>query len=42
MKVQGQDVVLAANIHVIVVLIHTKDPEVGCVDQVGKLMGGSR
>ncbi|MEQ2177163.1 hypothetical protein GOODEAATRI_000985 [Goodea atripinnis] len=29
----GQDVVLAANVHAVMVLIHTEDPVVGCVEQ---------
>lgn len=45
MEVQGQDVVLAANIHAVMVLIHTQDPIVRCVEEVGKVMssaGGSQ
>lgn len=38
MEVQGQDVVLAANVHAIMVLIHAKDPVVGCVEEVGEVM----
>lgn len=41
MEVQGQDVVLAPNIHSIMVLIHTKDPIVRCVDEVGEVMSGT-
>lgn len=45
MEVQGQDVVLAANVHAVVVLIHTQDPVVGRVEEVGEVMsstGGSQ
>lgn len=45
MEVQGQDVVLAANIHAIMVLIHTQDPVVRSIEEVGKVMsspGGSQ
>lgn len=41
MEVQGQDVVLAANIHAVMVLIHTQDPVVRCVEEVGKVMSSS-
>lgn len=41
MEVQGQDVVLAANVHSIVVLIHTKDPVVSRVEQVGEVMSSA-
>lgn len=41
MEVQGQDVVLAANVHAVMVLIHTQDPVVGRVKEVGKVMSGT-
>lgn len=41
MEVQGQDVVLAANIHAIMVLVHTKDPVVRRVEEVGKVMSST-
>ncbi len=41
MEVQGQDVVLAANIHAVMVLIHTKDPIVGRVEEVGEVMSST-
>lgn len=31
--------VLAANVHAIMVLIHTQDTVVGCIQEVGKVMG---
>lgn len=43
-EVQGQDVVLATDVHAVMVLIHTQDPVVGCVEEVGEVMsstGGS-
>lgn len=45
MEVQGQDVVLAADIHAVMVLVHTQDPVVGGVEEVGEVMsstGGSQ
>jgi len=41
MEVQRQDVVLGANVHSIMVLIHTKDPVIGCVEQVGEVMSST-
>lgn len=41
MEVQGQDVVLAANVHAVMVLIHTQDPVIGRVEEVGKVMSGT-
>lgn len=41
MEIQGQDVVLAANIHAIMVLIHTQDPVVRRVEEVGEVMSGT-
>lgn len=40
-EVQGQDVVLAADIHPVVVLVHTQDPVVGGVEEVGKVLSGA-
>lgn len=45
MEVQGQDVVLAANVHAVMILIHTQDPVVGRVEEEGEVMsstGGSQ
>lgn len=45
MQIQGQDVVLAAHVHAVMILIHTQDPVVGCVEEVGEVMsstGGSQ
>lgn len=44
MEIQGQDVVLAADVHAVMVLIHAQDPVVGRVEEVGEVMsstGGS-
>lgn len=44
MEIQGQDVVLAADVHPVMVLIHTQDPVVRRVEEVGEVMssiGGS-
>jgi len=40
-QVKRQDVVLAAHVHSIMVLVHTKDSIVRRVEQEGKVMGGS-
>lgn len=40
-QVKRQDVVLAAHVHAIMVLVHTKDSIVRRVEQEGKVMGGS-
>lgn len=45
MQVHGQDMVLAANVHAVMILIHTQDPVVRCVEEIGKVMcstGGSQ
>lgn len=45
MEVQGQDVVLAADVHAVMVLVHTQDPVIGRVEEVGEVMsstGGSQ
>lgn len=45
MEIQGQDVVLAANVHAVMVFVHTQDPVVGRVEEVGEVMsraGGSQ
>lgn len=39
MEVQGQDVVLASNVHAIIILIHAQDPVVRCVEEISKVMG---
>lgn len=39
MKVQGQDVVLASNVHAIIIFIHAQDPVVRCVEEISKVMG---
>lgn len=41
MEVQGQDVVLAADVHAVMVLVHTQDPVVGRVEDVGEVMSGA-
>lgn len=41
MEVQGQDVILASNVHAVMVLIHTQDPVVGCVEEVGEVMSST-
>ena len=41
MEVQGQDVVLAADIHAVMVLVHPQDPVVGRVEDVGEVMSGA-
>lgn len=41
MQVQGQDVVLTANVHAVMVLVHTQDTVVGRVQQVGKVLGSA-
>lgn len=41
MEVQGQDVVLAADIHAVMVLVHTQDLVVGRVEEVGEVMSGT-
>lgn len=40
MEIQRQDVVLASNVHAIIILIHAQDPVVRCVEEKGKVMGG--
>ena len=40
-QVQGQDVVLAAHVHAVVVLIHAQDPVVRGVQQVGEMLGSA-
>jgi len=40
-EVQGQDVVLAAHVHAVVVLVHAQDPVVGRVEDVGEVMSGT-
>lgn len=45
MEIQGQDVVLAANVHAVMVFVHTQDPVVRRVEEVGEVMsrtGGSQ
>ena len=45
MEVQRQDVVLAADVHAVMVLVHAQDPVVGRVEEVGEVMssaGGSQ
>lgn len=37
-QVQGKDIIFAAHIHAVVVLIHAKDPIVGRVEQKGEVM----
>lgn len=39
MEVQGQDVVLASNVHAIIILVHAQDPVVRCVEEISKVMG---
>lgn len=39
MEVQGQDVVLASNVHAIVILVHAQDPVVRGVEEKSKVMG---
>lgn len=39
MEVQGQDVVLASDVHAVVVLVHAQDPVVRRVEQVSEVMG---
>ena len=41
MEVQGQDVVLAADVHAVMVLVHPQDPVVGRVEDVGEVMSGA-
>lgn len=41
MEIQGQDVVLAANIHPVMVFVHTQDTVVGRVEEVGEVMSGA-
>lgn len=41
MEVQGQDMVFAANVHTVMVLIHTQNPVVGRVEEVGKVMSST-
>lgn len=41
MQVQGQDVVLTANVHAVMVLVHTQDTVVRRVEQVGKVLGSA-
>lgn len=38
MQVQGQDVVFAAHVHAVMVLIHAQDPVVGRIEEVGEVM----
>ncbi len=38
-EVQGQNVVFAANIHAVMILIHAQDAIVWCVQQVREVMG---
>lgn len=40
-QVQREDVIFAAHVHAIVVLIHAKDPVVGRVQQKGEVMSGA-
>lgn len=45
MEVQGQDVIFTANVHAVMILIHTQDSVVGRVEEIGKVMssaGGSQ
>lgn len=39
-EVQRQDVVLASNVHAIIILIHAQDAVVSCVEKIGKVMRG--
>lgn len=41
MQVQRQDVVFAAHVHAVMVLIHAQDPVVGRVEEVGEVMSGA-
>lgn len=41
MQVQGQDVVFAAHVHAVMVLIHAQDPVVGRVEEEGEVMSGA-
>lgn len=40
-QVQGQDVILAAHVHAVVVLVHPQDSVVWRVDEEGEVMSGS-
>ena len=40
-QVQGQQVVLAAHVHAVVVLVHAQDPVVWRVEQEGEVVGGA-
>lgn len=45
MEVQRQDMVLASNVHAIIILIHAQDAVVSCVEEISKVMsspGGSQ
>lgn len=37
-QVKGQDVVLAAHVHAVMVLVHPQDPVIRCVEQEGEMM----
>lgn len=41
MQIQGEDIIFAAHIHAVVVLIHAKDPIVGRVQQKGEGVSGA-
>lgn len=41
MEIQRQDVILASNVHAVIVLIHSQDPVIGSVEEVGKMMSGT-
>lgn len=40
-QIQGEDIIFAAHIHAVVVLIHAKDPIVGGVQQKGEVVSGA-
>lgn len=40
-EIQREDVIFAAHIHAVVVLIHAKDPIVGRVQQKGEVVSGA-
>lgn len=40
-QIQREDVIFAAHIHAVMVLIHAKDPIVGRVQQKGEVVSGA-
>lgn len=40
-QIQREDVIFAAHIHAVVVLVHAKDPIVGGVQQKGEVVSGA-